>query len=85
MSSVFKQAVNPLPTMTTLSIVTQSLRHGRMIEYILVATIAPAGGSPTTSPAGVVLFAETAGLSVRPRLSRESPRPSWAAADRAAS
>ncbi len=55
-SSVFKQAVNPLPTMTTLSIVTQSLRHGRMIEYILVATIAPAGGSPTTSPAGVVLF-----------------------------
>jgi hypothetical protein len=54
-SSSFKQTVVALPTTTTLSIVTQSLPHGR-IEYILVATVAPAGGNPPTSPAGIVVF-----------------------------
>ena len=54
-SSNYKQTVNPLATTTTLSIMTQSLAHGR-IEYVLVATVAPAGGNPPTSPAGIVVF-----------------------------
>jgi Bacterial Ig-like domain (group 3) len=51
----FKQTVNPLPTTTALNIVTQSLPHGRT-EYVLVATVAPAGANPPTSPAGIVVF-----------------------------
>jgi hypothetical protein len=54
-SSVYKQTVNKSPTATTLSLVTQSLPRGRT-EYILVATIAPAGGNPPSAPAGVIVF-----------------------------
>ncbi|HEX3449152.1 MAG TPA: Ig-like domain-containing protein, partial [Isosphaeraceae bacterium] len=51
----YKQTVNPMTTTTALSIATQSLPHGRT-EYVLVATVAPAGGNPPTSPAGIVVF-----------------------------
>ena len=54
-SSVFKQTVSPLPTATTLYLVTQSLPRGR-IEYVLVAAVAPTGGNPPSAPAGVVVF-----------------------------
>jgi hypothetical protein len=78
----YKQTGNALPTTTTLSIATKSLPRGQ-IEYVLVATVAPAGGNPPTSPAGIVVFrrngrtigkAKTAGGVAQLVLGRSRPR-----------
>jgi hypothetical protein len=53
-SAVFNQTVGASPTVTSLSITTQSLANGQT-KYILVATVT-AGGDTALTPTGTVVF-----------------------------
>jgi Bacterial Ig-like domain (group 3) len=53
-SAVFKQTIGASPTVTSLSITTQSLANGQT-KYILVATVT-ADGDPALTPTGTVVF-----------------------------
>jgi hypothetical protein len=53
-SAVFKQTVGASPTITSLSITTQTLANGKT-KYILVATVT-ADGDPSLAPTGIVVF-----------------------------
>jgi hypothetical protein len=54
-------------TTTTLSLLTQSLPHGRR-EYVLVATVAVTGGSSSLAPTGLVVFRKNGRTFARARL-----------------